>query len=439
LRWHGAAKVPDSAMAERRYRILVVASHPVQYMSPLLRRMAGREDVDLHVAYCSLRGAEAGHDPEFGATLQWDVPLLDGYAWTHIANRGSGAESFFGLWNPGIWKAIREGKFDAVLCHTGYIRATFWISWFAAKLSRTAFLFGTDTTTLAPMTGGSWKRYVKRLFWPILFRLADQAIVPSSKSRELLMSLGLPAERITLTPYVVDNDWWAAQSAQADRDGTRASWGVSAQDSVILFCAKLQPWKRPADLLEAFAKANLPHAILVIAGEGPLRSQLEAQTAALGIASRVRFLGFVNQSRLPTVYTAADLLVLPSGYEAFGVVVNEAMLCGCAVAASDHVGAVRDLIVHGRTGFVYPCGDVSALAAVLREATLNPPLLSAVRRAARARLNSWSPNENLAATVDAVSRAVSRVRRSAAATSPRVERESGPPEATRVPAKKISE
>ena len=75
-------------MPERRYRILFVASHPVQYQAPLFRRMAKQSSLDLHVAYCTLRGAEAGHDPEFGANIQWDVPLLDGYSWTHVLNRG---------------------------------------------------------------------------------------------------------------------------------------------------------------------------------------------------------------------------------------------------------------------------------------------------------------------------------------------------------------
>ena len=71
-----------------RLRILAVAAHPVQYQAPLFRRLAAREDVELQVAYCSLRGAEAGHDPEFGTTVQWDVPLLEGYSWTHVRNRG---------------------------------------------------------------------------------------------------------------------------------------------------------------------------------------------------------------------------------------------------------------------------------------------------------------------------------------------------------------
>src|SRR5277367_1010432 len=395
-------------MADRRYRVLAVGTHPVQYMAPIFRRMAAHPGFDLHVAYCSLRGAEAGHDPEFGATLQWDVPLLEGYAWSHIPNRGSGEESFFGLRNPGLSKLIRKGNFDAVLCFVGYVRATFWIAWRAAKTSNAAFLFGTDTTTLAPRDGRVWKSAAKKILWLRLFRLADQVIVPSSGARDLMVSLGLSAERVTLTPYSVDNDWWMRQSAAVDRSATRASWGASASDAVILFCAKLQPWKRPGDLLRAFAEANLSNALLVIAGEGPLRSDLESEAATLGIAARVRFLGFVNQSQLPAVYTSADLMVLPSEYEPFAVVVNEAMCCGCPVAASDHVGAARDLVAPVRQEFVFPCGDLAALAAILKYVIVDRSHLESLGRAAAAYIKAWSPERNIAATLDAIEIAVAR-------------------------------
>jgi glycosyltransferase involved in cell wall biosynthesis len=389
-------------MADRRYRVLAVATHPVQYMAPIFRRMAAHPGFDLHVAYCSLRGAEAGHDPEFGATVQWDVPLLEGYAWSHVPNRGSGEESFFGLRNPGLAKLIREGHYDAVLCFVGYVRATFWIARRAAKSAGAAFLFGTDTITLAPRDGAGWKSTVKKLLWPRLFRLADQVIVPSSGARDLMMSLGLPAERVTLTPYSVDNDWWMRQSAAVDRAAVRASWGASGSDAVILFCAKLQPWKRPGDLLRAFADAKFSAALLVIAGEGPLRSELEALAGSLGIGERVRFLGFVNQTQLPAVYTSADLMVLPSDYEPFAVVVNEAMCCGCPVAASDHVGAARDLVAPVRKQFVFPCGDIAALASLLKEALADRSLLGSLRARAVAHIQTWSPERNIEATLDAI-------------------------------------
>lgn len=390
--------------------VLALAAHPVQYMSPVLRRMAGRAELDLMVAYCSLRGAEAGYDSEFGTTVQWDTPVLDGYPWTQLKNRGSGGESFFGLCNPGVWKMIREGQFDAVLCFTGYRCATFWMAWLATKISGAAFLFGTDAISLTPRDGQSWKVAPKKLLWPWLFRLADQVIVPSSGSRDLMLSLRVPSERVTVTPYSVDNDWWMKQSAKVDRQAVRSSWGIREGDAVVLFCAKLQPWKRPLDPLRALAKAALRNAYLIYAGEGPMRGELEAEAGRLGIADRVRFLGFVNQSQLPAIYRASDVMVLSSEYEPFAVVVNEAICCGCPVIASDRVGAARDLVAPVAPELVYPCGDVEALSGALRSALLDRQHLASLAAAAGERIRSWSPKENIERTIEAIRTAVSRKR-----------------------------
>lgn len=400
-------------MTDSRYRVLFVASHAVQYQSPIFRRLAAHPELDIQVAYCSLQGSEPGFDPEFGVQVQWDVPLLDGYKWVHVPNKSLRPRlgHFFGLWNPGLWKLIRRGDFDAIVIYTGYMCASFWIARLAARLSNSAFLFGTDAVTLAPLDGRTWKRSVKRLLWPLLYRMATHAIVPSSGSRDLLLSLGMPADRITLTPYTVDNDWWLEQSARVDRLAVRAGWGAKTHDLVILFSAKLQPWKRPLDLLHAFAKANLPNALLMFAGEGPLRPQLESEAVALGLAPRVRFLGFVNQSHMPSIYTASDLMVLPSAYDAFGVVVNEAMLCSCPVVVSDRVGAGRDLVAPICDDFIFPCGDIDALAGILGRACDNPRVLTTLGRLARTRLENWSPKENIASTVEAIDRAVASMGR----------------------------
>jgi len=395
-------------MPDRRYRVLAVATHPVQYMTPILRRMSKHPSLDFQVAYCSMRGAEASDDPEFGANIQWDVPLLDGYSWTHVPNRGSGAESFFGLFNPGLSKFIRSGNYDAVLCFIGYVRASFWVALLAAKLSKSAFLFGTDATTLAPRDGRAWKTALKKILWPSLFRLADQVIVPSSAGVVLMRSLGIPPARITLTPFVVDNDWWTEKSKLVDRDGVRSDWGVTLGQQVILFCAKLQPWKRPADLLQAFSRANLSNVILVFAGEGPLRTQLEAEAKKLGVASRVRFLGFVNQSQLPAVYTSADLFVIPSGYDPCPVVVCEAMLCGLPVVLSDQIRGRFDLVRPGETGDIFSCGDISALAASIQKLLSGSVALAEMKLNALHRMATWSPQENIGATLEAVRVAVAR-------------------------------
>jgi glycosyltransferase involved in cell wall biosynthesis len=204
----------------------------------------------------------------------------------------------------------------------------------------------------------------------------------------------------------VHNNWWLKRAGEVDRVAVRHQWRVPECAPAVLFCAKLQRWKRPQDVLRAFARANVPDAYLVYAGEGPMRHELQAQAATLGVAERVRFLGFANQSQLPAVYRASDLLVLPSEYEPFGVVVNEAMLCGCAVAVSDRVGAGYDLVRPGETGFIFPCGDTDALAQIFRETLPAPARLQQIGAAARRRLESWSPRENIEAMAQAIERAM---------------------------------
>lgn len=393
-------------MAELRYRVLAIGSHPVQYMSPLLRRMAQHPQLDLSVVYCTLHGAQPAHDPDFNTTVQWDIPLLDGYSWQEIPNRGSGADSFWGLCNPDLWKIIRNGRFDAVLCYLSYISASFWISFFASRLSKTPFLFGTDASSILPRDGARWKVHFKTALWPRLYSLADQVFVPSNATRDLMLSLGLPAERVTLTPYSVDNDWWMARSQKVDREAVRASWGAGPETRVILFCAKLQPWKRPLDLLRAFAQAHLLDALLVYAGEGAQRRELEMEASRLGVSERVRFLGFLNQTQLPPVYTASDLMVLPSEYEPFAVVVNEASCCSCAVVTSDRVGAARDLVVPVDPGLVYPCGDVAALSTLLVNLCGDRTRLRHLGQASKVRMATWSPEDTVTGTVAAVGAAV---------------------------------
>ena len=395
-------------MRNARYRVLVVNSHPIQYAAPLFRLMAQHPKLDPLIAYCSLQGAEAGVDPEFGVPVAWDVPLLEGYPWVHVPNRSPlpGLGRFWGLINPGLWKLVRTGGFDAVMTHTGYLYLSYWILLAAAKSTQTPLLFATDVTSLHPRDAKRWKGWIKPLLVPRLFRLPTTITAASQAGLEFLRGLGIPEERLVLTPFVVDNDWWARQLPRVDRAAVRARWGVPESSPVVLFCAKLQPWKRPLDVLRAFARANVADAFLVYAGEGPQRAELEAEAAALGVSGRVRMLGFVNQSQLPGAYRAADLFVLPSEYDQCPVVVCEAMLCGTPVILSDAIRGRLELIDPGKNGFVYRCGDLDALAAILREALPDRERLQEMSAAARRRMETYSPREYIEAIVLAIEGAV---------------------------------
>lgn len=395
---------------QRPLRVLLVGSHPVQYATPIFQVLAKDPRVEIQVAYCGMQGAEAEIDPGFGVPVKWDIPLLDGYPWVRLPNhsRSPGSGSFFGLFNPGIWRLISRGKFDAVVLYTGYTCATFWMALAAAKRKRARVLFGTDAHQLRPLDNKRWKIWVKRWLWPRLFGLADVVLAPSSGTVGLMRSLGIPEERIALAPYCVDNDWWVEQSGQVDRRAVRTRWNVPEDAMVVLFCGKLQPWKRPRDLLLAFAQVSNRNVYLVFAGEGPLRKELESEVRSLGIGDQVRFLGFVNQSGLPETYTASDVFVLPSESEAFGVVVNEAMLCRCPVIVSDRVGARLDLVREGQTGYIFSCGDIKGLAAILTEALRDRSHLQRMGELSRNRMSSWSVKDYVSGLMKAVFKALER-------------------------------
>jgi glycosyltransferase involved in cell wall biosynthesis len=399
-------------MTQRPLRVLLIGTHPVQYSSPMFRLYANDPRLEIQVAYCSLQGAEAEFDRDFGVEVKWDVPLLEGYPWVEVPNRSwsPGLGSFFGLFNPGIWSLIRRGSFDAVVFYTGYAYAAFWMGIAAAKLSGVPILFGTDATSLQPRDAKRWKLPIKRFLLPKIFRLADIVIIPSEAGRQFILSMGISDSRVVLTPFVVDNTWWSERASEVDRGAVRREWGVPEDAPVALFCAKLQPWKRPSDVLNAFAKANVEGAFLVFAGDGPMRASLEAAAKSLGIAERTRFLGFVNQTGLPSVYRSADLFVLPSEYDPCPAVVCEAMLCGCPAVLSDEIRGRFDIVEDGETGFIFPCGNVDVLAEILANALGERAKLAELSRNAITRMEAWSPQMNLDGLAMAVERASSRRR-----------------------------
>jgi glycosyltransferase involved in cell wall biosynthesis len=233
---------------------------------------------------------------------------------------------------------------------------------------------------------------------PGIFSLADGVFAPSTRTVQYVHRLGIHRP-VYLTPYVVDTDFFRERAAASDRGMTRRTWGVPEDAFVALFVGKLVKWKRPGDLLEAIARVRGIWG--VFAGDGPLRGILEARAARLGVSDRVRFLGFKQQTELPQVYAAADVLVLPSEYEAFGVVVNEMFASGHPAVVSQACGSAGDLVRDGETGFVVQVGDVRGYAEALDRLAGDRHLNERMSMAATARLETWGPADNVDAVAEA--------------------------------------
>jgi glycosyltransferase involved in cell wall biosynthesis len=119
--------------------------------------------------------------------------------------------------------------------------------------------------------------------------------------------------------------------------------------------------------------------------EASVRSQVEP-----ALSERAVFLGFVNQNDLPDVYAGADIFVMPSEREPWGLVLNEAMAAGLAAVASDEVGGGVDLLEHERTGFVFPSRDWDTMVGIVRRLVADDELRQRVGSAAAERARAYS-------------------------------------------------
>ena len=390
-------------MRSRPYKLAVVASHPIQYQAPLFRALAGRPEIDLHVYFCSRWGMEQYRDPGFGETFAWDIPLLEGYSYTFLRNLGfrSGPSSLLSVFNPGMLRALLSNSFHAVLIF-GWALSTYWMTWAGGSLQGLPILLRGESNGLTEPAGvkGSLKRAVLKLF---LSRIAGFLAIGTNNAA-FYKSYGVPSERIFWTPYAVDNAFFTeyARHYAGQKEGLRQREGLPSNAPVILFSGKFQEKKRPLDLLQAFAllQRRVP-ATLVFAGDGPQRAEMERFVAEARLPN-VYIVGFRNQRELPIYYALADVLVLPSRFEPWGLVVNEAMCFGLPIVASDKVGAAADLVKPGGNGFVFPAGNVDALAERLATILQDQGLRRRMGRASYEAISRWGIEQDVEGVLQAL-------------------------------------
>ncbi|WP_241696919.1 glycosyltransferase family 4 protein [Mariprofundus sp. KV] len=149
-----------------------------------------------------------------------------------------------------------------------------------------------------------------------------------------------------------------AAQVRGRRDAIRSELGVAESACLFVYVGRLEAHKGLALLLQAFEQLEQPGVGLLIVGDGTCRSLVEA---AVEQDARIRYVGRRDFAGVTEAFAISDVAVVPSEFEPWGLVVNEAMAAGLPVIASDRVGAVDDLVVDGETGLVVDAGLITSL------------------------------------------------------------------------------
>ncbi len=350
-------------------RFLIVNSHPIQYFAPLYRNMAATPSFDVTVLYCSRHGLGGELDRQFGTTVQWDVPLLEGYRHVFLSNQ-SPRPSIYGFWGllnlsviVQLWRAERS-----VVVVYGWAYAVCWITIFFARLfGHTVCLRAESPLNLERYKSPNQQRLRRWVLGRGLFRLVNRFLYLGAQNKAFYQHFGVADNQLIFGPYSVDNTRFQQQAAllRSDRDRIRQQLGILPNECVLLYSGKYVPKKRPLDLLRAVQRLARPNIMVVLMGDGELRPELTAFIQEHAMPS-VLLTGFVNQSSIGMYYTAADVFVMCSNEaETWGLSTNEAMNFNLPVVLSDAIGCADDLVQPGKNGYRYPCGNIEELARAL--------------------------------------------------------------------------
>jgi glycosyltransferase involved in cell wall biosynthesis len=389
---------------KKRVRLAYLVSHPIQYQTPLLRRIAQEPDIELTVFFGSDFSVRGYQDKGFGVDVKWDVPLLDGYRHVFLpVLRDNGTQTVTRPLNYGIWNALRgsaeEPGFDVLWVH-GYSTVNAMQGILMAKALGIPVLVRAESR-LMRSEPTRLKRFVKQLFFRGLRQLVDGVLpIGSANAAYWQHYFGDDIPQYPM-PYAVDNDYFQRLShdANAGRRPLLEELKLDGLRPIILFASKLQYRKRCSDLLEAYLKllgepGGGPPPYLVIVGDGEERLALEARAKESG-CDGIRFCGFRNQSELPGFFDIATVFVLPSRDEQWGLIVNEVMNAGRAVIISDDVGCQPDLVADGVEGCVFPAGDVDALTAALRRVLSETESPTVMGQRGLGRIRAWNFEEDV--------------------------------------------
>ncbi len=238
---------------------------------------------------------------------------------------------------------------------------------------------------------------------------ADRIICASQSERNLLVDLyGVPPHLVSCVPCGVDT----ALFRPLERSRVRRRLGLLPHEPIVLFVGRIEPLKGIDILLRAAAQLDGRFSLLVVGGDardGSRKAELRGLARELGIGERVTFLEAAPHSELPLYYNAADVCVVPSYYESFGLVALEAMACGVPVVASG-VGGLRETVRDGRTGYLVPWRCPEPFAERLDLLLSNEPLRRSLGREARAAVVRFGWSEVAARVEDIYHQMVSQYR-----------------------------
>lgn len=373
-------------------KLAIITTHPIQYHAPWFRLLHERRNIAMKVFYTwSQVETEEKFDPGFEKNIEWDIPLLEGYDYTFVKNisKSPGSKTYAGINNPSLIKVLHEWKPDAILVFGWKFKSHLKVMrYFHGKVP---VLFRGDSTLLSQHRG--LRFWLKFQLLKRIYKNVNIALYVGEENKKYFESAGLKAKQLVYAPHAIDNNRFLDTVFDPTEN--------NGKDTVFLFAGKFEEIKNLHFLIETFLSGGFENAQLMLVGKGPLEEDLVKKFRA---KPNIIFCGFRNQKEMPSVYRIADVFVLASKSETWGLAVNEAMAAGAPVLVSDKCGCAVDLVENGKSGYVFTSNDGVDLKNKMTLMASDKAKLKEMGKYAFEKIQDWSFEKIVMAIEDIVNR-----------------------------------
>ena len=356
------------------HRLAIVISHPIQYHAPLYGYLAKDGRFQVKVFYMSDRGARPFYEKFSGTMVRYDNPILEGY--DHVFLNSGEPSNWWKhkteFLNFSLGAEVLKFSPHAVYFH-GYTNPSFWIAIWTCRRKGIKILLRGENEDVLPRPW--WRIWLREIFLKILLSNIDGVLYIGQLNKEFFLKRMVSEDRLFYAPYSVDNQYFRNGCSQAELDKTRQEilnkYGLKEGCRLFIYTHKLRSTMRPLEAVEAFCEAIRSQdlrSVMIMCGDGDLRSEAVSAAKKSG-QGRIVFTGYLSQRDLRDHMLASDVMVNPA-VEPWGCSVNEGLACGLAIISSDQVVGWPDMVIPGVNGYVYPSGEVHALAQVIQKFAL---------------------------------------------------------------------
>ena len=363
-------------------RLVIITEIISPYRIPLFNALAQRGDIDLHVIFL------AETDPGLRDWKVYRNEIKFSYQVLRSWRCKIGKHNW--LLNAGIGHALESGRPAAILCG-GYNYLASWQALLWAQMHATPFFLWSESSLQDSRSGHPVVEFLKAEF----MRHCSGFVVPGRAALDYLRFHSIGEDKIYTAVNAVDNDFFASAAQCARRNADQRRTELELPNRYFLFAGRLVREKGVFELLSAYATldAALRQQIgLVFVGDGAARQALEAESCGV-TPGTIKFAGFAQREQLASYYALAEMLILPTYTDTWGLVVNEAMACGLPVILSNVAGCGADLVTDHWNGRIVPPKDVKALATAMGTLASQTDLLTRMSINSKSRILEYSPSE----------------------------------------------